>query len=141
MNKLFENPYKKPFESFAGPDKNLSRAPASIDVTDYLFIRSIRPSIGTINTTQCLLWSKLVEALKSHGITDISKQRDFESFVANLQFLDGRGGGTVGRNDKETPVGNDRSGVTGTRTENPNVANVKPDVKKRDDKQKTNRKG
>ena len=86
----FTNPYEVENQSFSGPDKNLCRAPASIGVDDYSFIRSIRPITGTVNTTQNILWFKLCVALKSAGIVDVSHQAEFEDFVANLQIKDNR---------------------------------------------------
>ena len=86
----FHSPYSVDHQSFSGDDKNVCRAPATIGVEDYNFIRSIRPISGTVNTTQTILWKRLCDALKLAGITDVSSQRDFEEFVVNLQITDGR---------------------------------------------------
>jgi hypothetical protein len=137
MNQTFDNPYKVPYQSFNGEDKNLYRAPASIGKADYEFIRGIRPSTGTVNTTQNLLWSKLVTALKKHGITSITNQSEFESFVANCLVTDGRDGvqrSSVGRNGKQTVVGNVGAGTPRARRKNPKLANSKSDSPSGDDK-------
>ena len=89
--KTFTNPYLKDAPAFNGPGKNLYRAPASIDLTDYEFIKSLRPNTGTVIIVQNLLWSKLCSTLRQHGITDFTKRSDFESFVANCTITDGRG--------------------------------------------------
>ena len=88
--KTFVNPYLKEVPAFNGPGKNLYRAPAPIDLTDYEFIRSLRPNTGTVIIVQNLLWSKLCATLRQHGITDFTKRSDFESFVANCTITDGR---------------------------------------------------
>ena len=87
----FHNPYEQTRQIFSGDAKNVCRAPATIGVEDYNFIRSIRPSTGTVNTTQNILWCKLCQALRSAGITDVIHQKDFEEFVTNMQITDGRG--------------------------------------------------
>lgn len=119
----FKNPYEVDYQSFAGPDKNVSRAPASIGAVDYDFIRGIRPNSGTVNTTQCLLWFKLVQLLKKHGITDITKKSEFESLVANLILVDGRPGSTASRDGGKATVGDDRRGTPETRPGNPDATN------------------
>ncbi len=90
MDTKFINPYLVDKPSFAGVGKNLCRAPASIGVDDYNLIRSIRPTNGTIITTQNILWKKLCDMLRDRGITDFSRHKDFEELVANLQLVDGR---------------------------------------------------
>lgn len=87
---MFTNPYSVPVQNFSGDDKNVTRAPATFDVRDYNFIRSIRPVNGTVNTTQCILWKRLCDALRAAGIVDLTSQREFEDFVMNLQIKDGR---------------------------------------------------
>lgn len=86
----FNSPYQVDHQNFSGDEKNVCRAPATIGMEDYNFIRAIRPATGTVNTTQTLLWKKLCDALKSAGITDISSQQDFEDFVMNVKLVDGR---------------------------------------------------
>ena len=86
----FTNPYHVDKPYFDGPNKNLTRAPASLGVADHLFLKSIRPQNGTINTTQNILFFKLCEALRAVGITDLSKQKDFEEFVGSVVITDGR---------------------------------------------------
>lgn len=138
MNQTFDNPYKVPYQSFNGPDKNLYRAPASIGKSDYEFIRGIRPATGTVNTTQNLLWSKLVTALKKHGITNLTNQSEFESFVANCIITDGRDKvqrSPVGGNGGETTVGNVGARAKRTRTKNPKSANGLSDAQGGDDKE------
>ncbi len=137
----FKNPYEVDYQSFAGPDKNVSRAPASIGAVDYDFIRGIRPNSGTVNTTQCLLWYKLVQLLKKHGITDITKKSEFESIVANLILVDGRPGSSVGRDGGKTTVGNDRRGVAETRPGDTDVENSLTDSPSKNVKRKSGRKG
>ena len=88
--KTFCNPYLKDVPAFNGPGKNLYRAPASIDIHDYEFIKSLRPNTGTIITTQNILWFKLCQALKSHNITDFTKRKEFEDFVANCDIVPGQ---------------------------------------------------
>src|SRR6478736_1592256 len=136
MNQTFDNPYKVPFQSFNGEDKNLYRAPASIGKSDYEFIRGIRPATGTVNTTQNLLWSKLVIALKRHGINSITNQSEFESFVANCVITDGRNKiqrSSVGGNGGEASVGYVGEGAKRTRTKNPQPKNGKSDSASGDD--------
>jgi hypothetical protein len=129
----FINPYLKPYQSFEGPDKNLYRAPASIDKNDYEFIRGIRPTSGTVQTVQAILWSKLVTLLKQNGITDITKKSEFESFVANITLTDGRPDSgrrsTTGRNGGEVDVRNDGGGATNKGAGNKNVQDKQPDAK------------
>jgi len=137
----FKNPYEVDYQSFAGPDKNVSRAPASIGSTDYDFIRGIRPNSGTVNTTQCLLWYKLVQLLKKHGITDITKKSEFESLVANLVLVDGRPGSTVSRDGSKTSVGNDRRGTSEARPGDTDAANGVADASGKNVKRKDTRKG
>jgi len=120
--KEFKSPYDKEYQSFGGPDKNLCRAPASIDMHDYEFIRGIRPTMGTVNTTQCLLWHKLVQLLKANGITDITKKSEFESLVANLILVDGRRGSTPSGDGGQTVDGTHRRGTAGTGAEDTNAA-------------------
>lgn len=129
----FVNPYLKPFQSFDGPDKNLYRAPASIDKDDYEFIRGIRPTSGTVQIVQAILWSKTVKLLKENGITDITKKSEFESFIANIVLSDGRGDGirrsTIGRDGGEVNVRNVGGGTPSKGAGNTNVPNQQPDVK------------
>lgn len=135
MNQPFDNPYKVPFQSFNGPDKNLYRAPASIGKSDYEFIRGIRPATGTVNTTQNLLWSKLVTALKKHGITSITNQSEFESFVANCIITDGRDcvqRGAASGNGGKTSVGNVGTGTKRARSKNKVVENSKSNASRGD---------
>lgn len=132
----FKNPYAVPFQSFNGADKNLYRAPASIGKTDYEFIRGIRPSTGTVNTTQNLLWYKLVKALKSHGITSITNQSDFESFVANCIITDGRNNlqrSPAGGNGGEVNVGDVRKRTPRKGAKNQGVKDVAADASSGDD--------
>lgn len=86
----FNSPYQVDHQNFSGNEKNVCRAPATIGMEDYNFIRAIRPSTGTVNTTQTILWKKLCDALKLVGITDISSQHEFEEFVVNMKIVDGR---------------------------------------------------
>lgn len=86
----FHSPYQVENQTFSGDEKNVCRAPATIGMEDYNFIRAIRPSTGTVNTTQTILWKKLCDALKLVGITDISSQHEFEEFVVNMKIVDGR---------------------------------------------------
>lgn len=86
----FHSPYCVENQIFSGDDKNVCRAPATIGVDDYNFIRCIRPVTGTVNTTQTILWKRLCDALKLAGITDVSNQKEFEEFVVNLKIMDGR---------------------------------------------------
>lgn len=137
----FKNPYEVDYQSFAGPDKNVSRAPASIGAVDYDFIRGIRPNSGTVNTTQCLLWFKLVQLLKKHGITDITKKSEFESLVANLILVDGRPGSTVSRDGGKAAVGNDRRGVEETHPGDTDVANGIANAKGKNVKRQARGKG
>lgn len=141
MNEKFINPYEKEYQSFGGADKNLCRAPASIDMEDYMFIRGIRPTNGTINVTQCILWSKLVKILKENGITDITKTNEFESLVANLVFVDGRSGTTTSRDARKTTVGNDGGGVENARAGDTNASVVKSNPPRGNGKKKTTGKG
>lgn len=138
MNQTFDNPYKVPYQSFNGPDKNLYRAPASIGKSDYEFIRGIRPATGTVNTTQNLLWSKLVIALKKHGINSITNQSEFESFVANCIITDGRDSvqrGATGGNGKQTSVGNVGAGTKRARSKNKVIENGESNSSRGDDKE------
>jgi hypothetical protein len=129
----FINPYLKPYQSFDGPDKNLYRAPASIDKDDYEFIRGIRPTSGTVQIVQAILWSRTVKLLKENGITDISKKSEFESFIANIVVSDGRPDGvrrsTVGRDGGEVNVRNDGRGTEGKGAGNSNIQNKQSDPK------------
>ena len=125
--KTFTNPYIKEVPAFNGPGKNLYRAPASIDLTDYEFIKSLRPNTGTIIITQNLLWQKLCTTLRQYGITDFTKRSDFEQFVANCTITDGRGtaaGGDATKNDG----GNVRRGAKGVRNQPPTAPVVRPDA-------------
>jgi hypothetical protein len=129
----FVNPYLKPYQSFEGPDKNLYRAPASIDKDDYEFIRGIRPTSGTVQIVQAILWSKTVKLLKEYGITDITKKSEFESFIANIVVSDGRGDSvrrsTAGRDGGEVNVRNVGRGTPSEGAGNKNVPDKQPDVK------------
>lgn len=128
----FINPYLKPYQSFEGPDKNLYRAPASIDKDDYEFIRGIRPTSGTVQIVQALLWSKTVKLLKEYGITDITKKSEFESFIANIVVSDGRPDSvrrsTPSGDGGEVDVRNVGGGTPDKGTGNKNVQNKQPDV-------------
>lgn len=132
----FINPYLKPYQSFDGPDKNLYRAPASIDKDDYEFIRGIRPTSGTVQIVQAILWSKTVKLLKENGITDISKKSEFESLIANIVVSDGRPDSvrrsTVGRDGGEVNVRNDGRGTEGKGSGNSNIQNKQSDPKDSD---------
>ena len=128
----FINPYLKPYQSFEGPDKNLYRAPASIDKNDYEFIRGIRPTSGTVQIVQAILWSKTVKLLKENGITDITKKSEFESLIANIVVSDGRPDSvrrsTVGRDGGEVNVRNVGGGTTGKGAGNQDVQDKQSDV-------------
>ena len=75
----FTDPYK-------GREQT-TRIQSNIDPVDYNFIRSIRPSNGTIITTVNILWSKLVTTLKQHGITQYSDVNKYEHFVLNCTLV------------------------------------------------------
>lgn len=132
--KPFTNPYLKDIPAFNGPGKNLYRAPASIDINDYEFIKSLRPNTGTIITTQNILWFKLCQALKSYGITDFTHRTDFEQFVANCNITDGRGT-TVGGDAPQDDVGNVRRGTESPRSESTDASVVKPIAPRRTGKE------
>jgi hypothetical protein len=129
----FINPYLKPYQSFDGPDKNLYRAPASIDKDDYEFIRGIRPTSGTVQIVQAILWSKTVKLLKENGITDITKKSEFESLIANIVVSDGRGDGvrrsSTSGNGGEVNVRDVGRGTPSKGAGNPDVQDKQPDVK------------
>jgi len=80
--KDFINPY-------ISSEKNgdAMRLQSHIQRDDYLLVKLIRPSTGTVTTTVNTLWWKLIEALKSRGITDVTKQKEFEAFVANCVII------------------------------------------------------
>lgn len=127
--KQFTNPYLKEVPAFNGPGKNLYRAPASIDKDDYEFIRGLRPRTGTTIIVQNLLWQKLTQTLKSHGITNITHQQSFEDFVANCTITDGRLGGSgtpVGGNAAEDNKRNVGRGATRPRSAFKKSANQQP---------------
>lgn len=83
--KTFTNPYEH-----VDKQDNFVLLQSHVDPGDYNFIRCIRPKTGTVRTVMNLLWQKLVNSLKENGITDFSRCSDFESFVANIVFIDGR---------------------------------------------------
>ena len=104
MNEKFKNPY-------ADCDENeVSRLNANISTEDFNFVRRIRVDKGTIQTTINILWSKLVNELKQRGITDFSREADYEDFLVNIRLVDERecteideaGGGVVAAS---APVG------------------------------------
>jgi hypothetical protein len=153
--KKFDNPYKHlPME-----EKQVMTC--SISKFEYQFISSIRPQQGTLVIVTGLLWTKLIEKLKQHGITDFSKATEFEQFVANCHLIgqdeydnltnphpgpnDARGGlrnpTSLGPSDSQRPstnAPNDRPATTGVGQPNPPQPPVIPDLQS---KRRKSRKG
>jgi hypothetical protein len=69
---------------------------------DHLFIKSIRPQKKTVLITNNILWHKLTEALKSHGITSYTDVAKFEQFVTDLQITLPDGHKLSGRTARRT---------------------------------------
>src|SRR6266496_167263 len=80
MNK-FENPYLG-----CERDGTAVRVQTFVRHEDYQFLKLIRTNTGTVTISINTLFKKLVDKLKSLGITDVTKREDFEFFVANCQI-------------------------------------------------------
>lgn len=131
----FINPYKDV------PSIDCRRLTTDISVTDWNFVKLIRPRKGTFNVSMNLLWKAFVAELKRLDITDITKENEFESFVANLTITSRISGTTtsVGLPNGSTPIvggveqpsasgSNDGRTATVIRNEGANDANLAPNV-------------
>jgi hypothetical protein len=68
----------------AHPEEKKVRLQTWILADDHEFIKSIRPSKGTIMTVNNILWQRCVEALKASGIDSLHHKLDFEQFIMGL---------------------------------------------------------
>lgn len=59
----------------------------SVGKDAYLFIADMRKTQGTMSTTVCVLFDKLITALRQNNITDYSHRLEFENFIANCQIV------------------------------------------------------
>lgn len=64
----------------AEPD-GFRRVNTSVDKENYSMLRRIRPEAGTIDATFNQLYCKLIQQLRSRGITDYTQVEQFEDFV------------------------------------------------------------
>lgn len=67
----------------------VSRITVDVSSKDYNLIKSIRPYSHTISGTAGWLWQKLCNELRKRGITDFSKQAEFEQFIESFVVIDG----------------------------------------------------
>jgi hypothetical protein len=81
MNDKFHNPYE------SVPDQEQRVLTIRVNESDYNLIKCMRPSTGTVSGTAGTLWQKLCERLRDLSITDVSKQKQFEEFVAEMVIL------------------------------------------------------
>src|ERR1051326_6104073 len=82
--KDFNNPYKNRI-----PREGFKRITMEVVPDDYYLIKCIHPGLGCITGTLGTLWSKLFTELRKRQITDVSKQDEFCTFVANCVILPG----------------------------------------------------
>jgi hypothetical protein len=84
----FTNPYINgdPAINLSKDDTYSRRVTYSVHDDDKTFIKTVRPRQGTETTAMCILYHKLVLACKARGITNMTHEKDFESFVANLEL-------------------------------------------------------
>jgi hypothetical protein len=84
----FTNPYINgdPSINLSKDDTFSRRVTYSVHDDDKTFIKTVRPRQGTETTAMCILYHKLVLACKARGITNMTHEKEFESFVANLEL-------------------------------------------------------
>lgn len=75
----FSNPYEGCHKSNSEP----TRFNVDVDQTEYEFIKLLRPTKGTVVISVNTLFHKLVLECKRRGITDITKKKDYEHFIAH----------------------------------------------------------
>src|SRR5690606_10664298 len=75
----------------------------------YYALKHCRMVNGTVQTTLGILWYKLLNELKKHGITQFTDQPKFEDFIVGLQLV---GGGATEVADAEPPCVDDGGGAT-----------------------------
>ena len=81
INKLkFVNPYND-------PGLEVQQVVADISVSDYNFIKCVRPRNGTLTGVVCILWKKLVEECRARGITDFNQVGEFEKLVLTCKLV------------------------------------------------------
>ena len=108
----FVNPYKGCVEA-----NNYRRLNADVLKADYDFIRGLRLSNGTIQTTANIVWQKVCNALRERNITTVAQQGEFERFVANsvlvlpTDAIHRRAGTPPSGNTPKTDARDDRRGV------------------------------
>jgi len=76
---IFRNPYEG--------DQDVGRVTTDIARADYMLVKLIRPTSGTISGTLGLLWNKLCDELRKRNITDNSQCNEFEHFLANSRLV------------------------------------------------------
>jgi len=79
QKRSFHNPYEGMTE--------VGRVTTDISRADYMLIKLLRPTSGTISGTLGLLWSKLCFELRERNITDNAVVEQFETFVANCRII------------------------------------------------------
>jgi len=75
----FESPYPR--------DANSERIHAWIASEDVLYLRLLRPQLGTFTYVVGHLWKKLCAELRSRDIKDYTQCEEFETFVTNVKIL------------------------------------------------------
>lgn len=78
MTPSFTNPWAECWQDGTGV-----RLQTFIKQEEHEFLKLLRPNTGTLTTTVNILVAKLINELKSRGITDITHRDAFEHFVAN----------------------------------------------------------
>lgn len=125
MTSPSKNKTTKPTSSFKDPYGHIPleervRLQTYLDKNDHAYIRCLRPNGGTMTIVQNTLWSKLIIALKKHGLSDYTHISQFETAITNLTINlpdeSKVSGGTVGRVVAKTRGGLHGRGTKGIRS-------------------------
>jgi len=140
------NPYDPAKARERGDQMTIVTCP--IYTSDVNFFKLIRPTLGTITALMGTLWKKLILECNERNITDVSKQTEFELFVAGCRILSAneyseytilkrRATGTAGRGLPNSPISgpmsqtsgpNDGRGIEVARDASPTIPPVIPNV-------------
>jgi len=88
QNITFETPYNDttPFSN-PYPKETHERVQLFLGHDDVMFIRLIRPQVGTFAAVGGYLWQKLCTALRDRGVKDFTQSDEFEQFTKNAVLV------------------------------------------------------
>lgn len=110
------------------PQTNQRRLVSWVDQNEWNRIYACCPIRGTQQIVINSLIHKLYDALTSRGITDFTKQDEFQRFVSECQLTTPGNGSTVARSLPPTEASNDRTGTARRSPTDKAIADVSANI-------------